>query len=219
MSVQRAEQIYSSYSHVYDLIFDSIFEPGRRRSIEALSIEPEDRILEIGVGTGLSFPYYPRRCHVVGIDIASSMLRKARQKVLELGREDSITLERMSAEAIDYPDAAFDKVVLSHVISCVEHPRLVVQEVARVCRPGGRVVFLNHFKSRNRLVARGERHLTPLTRRLGFVLDIPMSMVTDSDAFTIENIERVNLMGVSSVVSCIRNGNLTSRASGDTSSR
>jgi phosphatidylethanolamine/phosphatidyl-N-methylethanolamine N-methyltransferase len=206
MSVQRPEQIYSSYSHVYDLFFDTLLEPGRRRAIEALRIEPGDTILEVGVGTGLSLPYYPRSCHIIGIDISSTMLANARRKVRDLGRDDTVTLQRMSAEVLEYEDGCFDKVLLSHVISCVENPRRVIEEIHRVCRPRGRTVFLNHFKSRNRLVARGEHHLTPLTRRLGFVLDIPMSMVTESGLFRIEMIERVNLLGSSSVVSCIRNG-------------
>ncbi len=204
-SVRSPEQIYSSYSHVYDLFFDSVFEPGRRRAIETLALQPGERVLEVGVGTGLSLPWYPRGCDITGIDISSTMLAKARRKAAELKRED-ITLVRMSAEHLKYDDGTFDKILLPHVISCVEHPRRVIEEVHRVCAPGGRVVFLNHFGSRNRIVATGERRLTPLTRRLGFVLTIPLSMITESDLFHIESVEKVNIMGVSSVVSCIRDG-------------
>jgi phosphatidylethanolamine/phosphatidyl-N-methylethanolamine N-methyltransferase len=203
MSVQHAERIYSSYSRVYDIFFDAILEPGRRRAIQALEIRPGDTILEIGVGTGLSLPHYPSRCRIVGIDISTRMLHQARRRAAALGRRD-VTLERMSAEALSYPDASFDRVLLSHVISCVEHPRRVIEEVHRVCRPRARAVFLNHFQSRKRLIAEGERRLTPLTRRLGFVLDIPQGLITDSGLFEVERIERVNIFGVSSVVSCLR---------------
>jgi len=203
MSVQRAEQIYSSYSGVYDLIFDAIFEPGRKRAIETLDAQPGDAVLEVGIGTGLSLPHYPGGCLITGIDISADMLDKAASKLEGLGRRD-VTLHRMSAEHLEFADGAFDKVLLPHVISCVEKPRRVVQEVHRVCRPGGRVVFLNHFGSRNRIVAKGERYLNPVARKLGFVLDIPFGMVADSGLFHIESVEKVNLMGVTSVVSCIR---------------
>ena len=203
MSVQRAEQIYSSYSGVYDLIFEAILEPGRKRAIEALEAKPGEAVLEVGIGTGLSLPYYPHGCLIAGIDISSTMLEKAASKLASLGRDD-VSLQRMSAEALDFPDSTFDKILLSHVISCVENPRQVVEEVHRVCRPGGRVVFLNHFGSGNRIVARGERYLNPLSRKMGFVLDIPLNMVTDCGLFRIESVEKVNLLGVSSVVSCIR---------------
>jgi len=202
-SVQRAEQIYSSYSHVYDLFFDSLLEPGRRRAIEALDVAPGDRVLEIGVGTGLSFPFYPPGCDITGIDISATMLAKARRKAADLHRND-ITLVKMSAEALQYDDATFDKVILSHVISCVENPLRVIEEAHRVCSPGGRVVFLNHFRSHNTIVARGEHHLNPLTRKLGFVLTIPLRMITESGLFECESVERVNILGVSSVVSCKR---------------
>lgn len=201
MAIERAEQIYSSYSGVYDLLFDAILQPGRRRAISAMSIEPGDNILEVGVGTGLSLPLYPDGCQVTGIDISLPMLQKAAEKVVRLGKTN-INLKRMSAERLKSPEAAFDKVLLSYVISAVEKPACVLREVHRVCRPGGRVLFLNHFHSRTRLMSWGERRLTPLSRRLGFVLDLPLSIITDSGLFRIERIERVNLLGLWSLVIC-----------------
>ncbi|MFQ5701462.1 MAG: class I SAM-dependent methyltransferase [Acidobacteriota bacterium] len=203
MSSRSSEQIYSSYSHVYDFFFDAILEPGRRRAIEALRLRPGDTVLEIGVGTGLSLPHYPDGCRIIGIDISSTMLAQARSKIAKLGRTD-VTLRRMSAEALEYPDASFDKVLLSHVISCVENPRRVIEEVHRVSGPGARVVFLNHFVSGHRLMARAEHHLTPLTRRIGFALDTPLDIIRQGGLFHIERVERVNIFGLCSMVRCVR---------------
>jgi len=203
MAIERAEQIYSSYSGIYDLLFDTILQPGRRRAITAMEIEAGDEILEVGVGTGLSLPLYPEGCRVTGIDISRPMLDKAVARAAAQGRA-SIVLKQMSAEHLKYPEATFDKVLLSYVISAVERPEQVIKEVHRVCKPGGRVLFLNHFLSRNPILEWGEKRLTPLSRRLGFVLDMPMGVVTAGGQFEVERIERVNLLGLWSLVSCTR---------------
>ena len=203
MAMERAEQIYSSYSGFYDLLFDTILQPGRRRAIDSMSIDAGDNILEVGVGTGLSLPLYPGWCRVTGIDISHAMLRKAAERVVRMGRGD-IDLKRMSAEHLKWPEATFEKVLLPYMISCVEKPEQVVAEVHRVCRPGGRVFFVNHFHSRNRILGWCERRLTPLSRRLGFVLDLPMEIITGSGLFEIEHVERTNIFGLWSVVTCIR---------------
>jgi phosphatidylethanolamine/phosphatidyl-N-methylethanolamine N-methyltransferase len=203
MTVERVERIYSSYSGVYDLLFDTILQPGRRRAIAAMSIEADDSILEVGVGTGLSLPLYPEGCRVTGIDISLPMLRRAARKLVALGK-GNVDLKRMSAERLKYPEGTFDKVLLSYVISCVEKPEQVVREVHRVCKPGGLVLFLNHFHSRGRVLSWGEKRLTPLSRRLGFVLDLPQAVVTGSGLFEVERIDRVNLLGLWSLVICRR---------------
>src|SRR5512143_133504 len=132
MTIERAEEIYSSYSGVYDLFFDTILHPGRKRAIAGMTIEPGDNILEVGVGTGLSLPLYPDNCHVTGIDISLPMLQRAAAKVVKHGKSN-VELKRMSAERLKWADGTFDKVLLSYVISCVEKPSSVIAEVHRVC--------------------------------------------------------------------------------------
>lgn len=205
MTIERVEKIYSSYSGVYDLLFDAILQPGRKRAIAAMSIEPGDQILEVGVGTGLSLPLYPEGCHVTGIDISLPMLHKAAEKTVAYGISN-VELKRMSAEHLKWPGATFDRVLLSYVISCVERPEQVVREVHRVCKPGGLVLFLNHFHSRNPILRWGERTLTPLSKRLGFVLDLPIDVITSTGLFRVERVERVNLFGLWSLVICRRPG-------------
>lgn len=201
MAIERVEQIYSSYSGVYDLFFDTILHPGRKRAVEAMSIQPGDQILEVGVGTGLSLPLYPPHGRVTGIDISRAMLRQAEEKIREHDIEN-VDLKQMSAERLVWPDSHFDKVLLPYVISCLERPVAVMQEVRRVCKPDGRVYFLNHFHSRNRILAWGEKRLTPLSKRLGFVLDLPLAVVTGSGLFRVEAIERVNFPRLWSLVTC-----------------
>jgi phosphatidylethanolamine/phosphatidyl-N-methylethanolamine N-methyltransferase len=200
---ERAERIYTTYSGVYDLLFDTILHPGRERAVEALKVRPGDRVLEVGVGTGLSLLFYPSHCEVTGIDISAAMLEKAEKRARELGMRNLVLL-RMEAEHLTLADASFDRVLASYVISTVADPRRVVQELWRVCRPGGTVVILNHFRSPNRILASAERALTPLTRRLGFVLDLGLEGIVGNGHFTLDGIEKVNLPPLWSVVRLTR---------------
>jgi phosphatidylethanolamine/phosphatidyl-N-methylethanolamine N-methyltransferase len=192
MSVENAERIYDSYSGIYDLIFRNILQPGREMAVSALGIRPGHHVLEVGVGTGLSLPYYPLQCRLTGIDISAEMLKHAEIRAREHGLSGARFL-RMGAEEMDLPDASFDSVLATYVLSTVSDPGRVLSELRRVCRPGGRVVVLNHFGSRNRLVALGERALTPISRRLGFVLNLSMENLLDGGGFTLERLEKVNI--------------------------
>ncbi|HXI02671.1 MAG TPA: methyltransferase domain-containing protein, partial [Candidatus Saccharimonadales bacterium] len=191
MTAEKVERIYDSYSSVYDLIFRSILEPGRELAVHSLGIQPGDRVLEVGVGTGLSLPYYPPSCEVTGIDISAAMLRRAQERARELGLRRARFL-RMGAEKMDLPAGSFDRIQATYLLSTVPNPGRVLSEIWRVCRPGGTVAVLNHFRSRNRLVALGEKVLTPISRRLGFVLDLALDQVLGDGRFTVERVERVN---------------------------
>lgn len=204
MSAEKVERIYDSYSGVYDLLFNGIMQPGRERAVLALSIQPGDRVLEVGVGTGLSLPYYPLHCEIVGIDISDPMLRKASERCRELGIRGAEFL-RMEAERMTLPDESFDRVLASYVMSAVADPHRVTAELWRVCRPGGTIVLLNHFRSRHRLVAAGERALTPLSKRFGFVLDLALERLIANGFFTVEGIEKVNMPPLWSLVRLRRN--------------
>ena len=202
--MERVERIYSSYSGVYDLLFDAILNPGRRRAVDAMGAAAGQHVLEVGVGTGLSLPLYPEGCHVSAVDISRAMLRKARERVDDprQGVRADVELRQMSAERLQLPDHSYDRVLLSYLISCVDRPDHVVSEVHRVCAPEGRVLFLNHFGARGRLWARMERALTPFSRRLGFVLDMPLDVITRTGLFRIERIERVNVARLWTLAVC-----------------
>ncbi|WP_332674241.1 class I SAM-dependent methyltransferase [Aromatoleum sp.] len=167
MDQQAITAAYRRYAPVYDFLFGPVFEPGRRRLVEALNCRPGDEILEVGVGTGLSLPYYPSHAHVTGIDLSPHMLARANIQVRRHGLRN-VALMAMDVQRLSFPDASFDKVSALYVASVVPDPAEMMQELERVCRPGGEVVIVNHFTRNNGVVARIERGLAPLARSLGF---------------------------------------------------
>ena len=161
------EGVYEKLANVYDLAFGPALNPGRLRALERMQLLPGQRILEVGVGTGINATLYPRDCSIVGIDLSPSMLEKARERCR---RRDAghVRLLSMDAAALTFPDRSFDVVYAPYLISVVPDPVKVAHEMRRVCRRGGRIVILNHFRSRNPVLSRLERAISPLTsaRRL-----------------------------------------------------
>ena len=119
-----------------------------------MGIQPGDRVLEVGVGTGINAALYPRDCSVTGIDLSSSMLEKARERVARKGVRN-VRLLQMDAADLKFADDSFDIVYAPYLISVVPDPVAVAREMRRVCRPGGRIIFLNHFRSPNRAAGAG----------------------------------------------------------------
>jgi phosphatidylethanolamine/phosphatidyl-N-methylethanolamine N-methyltransferase len=192
---RRTERVYSVLARVYDGFFDWALGPGRRYAVKRLGVLPGDRVLEVGVGTGLSVLVYPTGAHVTGIDISEPMLERARTRVEELGRED-VLLQKMDARAITYPDGHFDKLLAPYVISVVAEPEVVLREMVRVCRPGGTIIVVNKFQSDFRPLAWVERLLSPLSTWIGFRMDTPVSIVTKTPGMTLVRKEKVNLLGL-----------------------
>src|SRR5262249_54961939 len=130
-SVQRA---YELYAPIYDFIFDWIFAPGREAAIARLRLQPGDRVLEVGIGTGLNLALYPSPVHLTGIDLSQEMLDKAVERVQAMAMPN-VTLTVMNATSMDFRDNEFDKAVATYVISAVPDPIAVLREVRRVVRP------------------------------------------------------------------------------------
>ena len=138
------EKAYARWAPVYDLVFGKVFERGRRASIAAAE-RVGGRILEVGVGTGISLPDYARTNRLVGIDISAPMLRKAQERVAEHGLTNVEALAVMDAKHLAFPDDAFDVIVAQYVITAVPDPEATLDEFARVLKPGGEIVLVNHI--------------------------------------------------------------------------
>jgi phosphatidylethanolamine/phosphatidyl-N-methylethanolamine N-methyltransferase len=192
---RQVERVYSVLARVYDDFFDWALGPGRRAAIQRLGISPGSRVLEVGVGTGLSFPHYPGDCRVTGVDISIPMLEQARERAEGLEGPD-VELLKMDARDLEFPDETFDHVLAPYVISVVPQPERVMDEIRRVCKPGGSIIVVNQFLSEKRLLGALDRMLTPASRWIGFRMDLPMHIVTEVPGLKVETIDRVNLFGL-----------------------
>ncbi len=196
MEAERIEKTYSHYASVYDLVFDRILQPGRRESVAVLRPEAGERVLEIGIGTGLSIPYYPTHCNITGIDLSAPMLREAEKKRdLQVPLHD-LDLVQMDAGRLEFPDATFHCILASYVLSTVPDARAVLDEMVRVARPGARVVIVNHFRSSFPPMAGCERLLRPLSWMLGFRLDLPLEVVSGHPGLQVTRVLRTNALGL-----------------------
>jgi phosphatidylethanolamine/phosphatidyl-N-methylethanolamine N-methyltransferase len=162
-----------------------------------------DRILEVGVGTGINASLYPKDCAVTGIDFSAGMLEKARERVARNGARN-IRLLQMDAGDLKFADNSFDIVYAPYLISVVPDPVKVAREMRRVCRPGGRIMFLNHFLSPNAGLSRLERMISPYTIHIGFKSDLDLpAFLTQSELNPI-SIEKVNFPRIWSLVTCVK---------------
>ena len=197
------EGVYDKLANVYDLIFGPTLHPGRLRAIERMNIQPGERVLEVGVGTGINLSLYPREATVTGIDFSSSMLEKARERA---ARKDAapVRLLQMDAADLKFADNGFDIVYAPYLISVVPDPVKVAQEMRRVCRAGGRIIFLNHFLSPNPILSRIERLISPFTVHIGFKSDLDLpAFVAQTDLKPV-SIEKVNVPKIWSLVTCVK---------------
>ena len=192
---RRVRQVYEVLARVYDDWFDWALGPGRRVAVRRLPVQAGQRVLEVGVGTGLSLPYYPEDCHITGIDISEAMLHQARERAELLNRTD-IALRLMDARELSYPDASFDHVLAPYVISVVPEPDKVMAEIRRVCKPGGTVMVVNRFRSSNRCLGWLEEWLSTASQWIGFRLDLPLDTVLGTAGLELVELERVNLLGL-----------------------
>jgi phosphatidylethanolamine/phosphatidyl-N-methylethanolamine N-methyltransferase len=158
---------YARWAPVYDLVFGQVFKRGRSAAIDAAE-RIGGRILEVGVGTGISLPSYSRSSRLVGIDISEPMLRKARERVetLKLGNVEQ--LDVMDAARLEFPDAAFDVVVAQYVITAVPNPEAALDEFARVLKPGGEIILTTRVGAESGLRQTIEHVLGPVARKLGW---------------------------------------------------
>ncbi len=195
--------VYDKIASFYDVFFGPALHPGRLRAIERMNVQPGERVLEVGVGTGINVVLYPTHCQVTGIDFSPSMLKKAHERIAKRGFSH-VRLFEMDATAIEFPDDSFDIVFGPYLINVVPDPIQVAREMRRVCRPGGRIMFLNHFRSTNPVMSAIEKMVTPLTVHAGFKADLDMQALLAQTDLKATAIERVNIPKMWHLVTCVK---------------
>jgi len=173
MQESSTRNIYDFHSMFYDVTFGKLVRRRIARGISHMAINPGDRVLDLGIGTGASLDFYPRHAHIVGIDLSGGMLRECRKKLLQRRLAPTQLLQANALE-LPFRDNAFDHVFISHVISVVSDPCRLITEAQRVSKPDARIVIVNHFQSTNRFIAMVEKFLCPLCTMLGWRSDLPL---------------------------------------------
>jgi phosphatidylethanolamine/phosphatidyl-N-methylethanolamine N-methyltransferase len=201
MTAKHIEAVYDSYAGIYDFLFGKVFQSGRERAPILLKLFPDAKVLEVGVGTGLSLPLCARHVDFAGIDLSQKMLERARNRVERLGLSN-VQLQKMDATTLEFPDNSFDRVLAAYFISTVPDPVRVIQEMKRVCRPGGYLVFLNHFLSEHGPVRILEKVLSPLFYRIGFKTDLDLWELMDNAGLEVERLEKIDFLGHWKAIRC-----------------
>ncbi|MGY9046944.1 hypothetical protein P775_27790 [Puniceibacterium antarcticum] len=191
MDIDAIKSSYARWAPVYDRTFGAITQVGRRATVQYINSQPVQRVLEVGVGTGLALQHYRKDLKVTGIDFSADMLKKARRRVQAQQLSHVDQLLQMDARSLDFPDNHFDVVAAMHIVSVVPEPERVVAEMARVCKPGGKIVITNHFASDKGILAVIERLSAPFSEFLGWHSDFSISTVMGEPALTV--IERKTL--------------------------
>ena len=213
MDAASVQAAYSRWAKVYDWVFGPPFTRARRRAIRRLELENGDLILEVGVGTGLSLPLFPAACRIVGVDFSRPMLDHAveRLRCMALAARDGDGPEAALVEGdggkLPFADGTFDAALAPYVVSTAPEPVAILTEIRRVCRPGGRLVILNHFGASEAWLAALEKVVSPVSSRLlGFHAFFPMEPLFEAAGLKIESLERVPPLRYWQVVCCTANG-------------
>lgn len=185
-ALPHRSRIYSDLSGLYDHVFTRVFARRIHSVVSSLRIPPGARVLEVGIGTGLSLDAYPPHCDVVGIDLSQEMLDHADSK-RDPKRHAHIKLRQMDAMKMDFEDDTFDFVTAFHVVTVVPNPPKLVEEMTRVCKPDGQLVIINHFSSPRKVIRGVVNMVDPITRKLGWSTRLSLDDVLHEVPLNLEN--------------------------------
>ena len=175
---ENVKDAYARWAPIYDAVFTLAMKPGRLAAAAAIN-RLGGRVLDVGVGTGLELPMFERNVRIVGVDLSEPMLDIARRRVAEKGLANVEDLRVMDAMNLEYPDAAFDAVVAPYVVTVVPDPRRTLEEMARVTRPGGEIVIVNHIGADSGPIAAIEAFMEKRAEKLGWRPQFPWETIGD----------------------------------------
>lgn len=197
------EGIYGKIGPIYNFIYGKLlFNEGRAVAIDFLNISKGHRVLEVGVGTGLTLPLYPKDCEVVGIDLSASMLKQAEILMRKMKIRNARVM-KMDATRLEFPDNHFDGVLGNLFISATTYPVQALIEMKRVCKPGGTLVLMNHFKSESKVLSKMESAIEPLAHLAGFHSALDMQPLLEGAGLKVKNIQKVNMFNLWTAVSMV----------------
>jgi phosphatidylethanolamine/phosphatidyl-N-methylethanolamine N-methyltransferase len=204
MSQPHESRVYSDLARFYDFFFGRVFVDREHEVIEGLNLRPGNRVLEVGVGTGIALDAYPPYAHVVAIDPSADMLERAKKRVAENGW-GHIELKQGDALNLDYPDNSFDYVTSFHVLTVVPDPCRMMSEMVRVCKPGGGIALTTHFQSANPVVAFLNTIVNPITRQLGWTTRLRKQDVLKGHPIMLEHSKKISRWSVHSLIIARKN--------------
>jgi phosphatidylethanolamine/phosphatidyl-N-methylethanolamine N-methyltransferase len=200
LDAEGVRDAYRRWAGVYDMVFGGVSAHGRRRAVEEVNRLPGTRVLEVGVGTGLALPRYRPEKRVVGIDLSREMLEKAAGRVRQENLSHVTGLVEMNAEHMAFADGSFDIAVAMFTASVVPNAKTLFAEMSRVVRPGGQLLFVNHFAAEAGLRWWVERSMAPLSRLLGWHPDFALSDLLDPKQVRVEAMEPCQPGGIFTLV-------------------
>ncbi len=193
MAEPHKSLVYSDLAHFYDRVFGRAFVDSEHEVIESLGLRPGQQVLEVGVGTGIALDAYPPYVRILGIDPSKDMLEHARTKIRE-NDWPHIELRQGDALNLDLPDDSFDFVCAFHVVTVVPDPIKMMGEMYRVCKPGGRIVILNHFRSDNPVLGFLTGIANPVTKHLGWTTRLRFRDMLNGERITVERQAKASLL-------------------------
>ncbi|WP_114963161.1 class I SAM-dependent methyltransferase [Tritonibacter mobilis] len=195
MKIEAVESSYARWAPVYDRTFGAVTDVGRRRAVSFIN-DRRGHVLEVGVGTGLSLPHYGPEVRITGVDFSAEMLAKAQRKVDALDLQKRVDLQRMDARELAFENASFDTIAAMHVLSVVPEPEKVMAEIARVLKPGGKVVITNHFAKTTGVMAGLERVAAPMANLIGWHSDFKMETILQEPSLQIAELRKLPPLGM-----------------------
>jgi phosphatidylethanolamine/phosphatidyl-N-methylethanolamine N-methyltransferase len=195
LDINAVKNSYKAWAPIYDKTFGAITTVGRKRAIQHINTR-QGTVLEVGVGTGLSLKHYQPHLRITGIDVSPHMLAKARKKVHKRGLRHVDGIHEMDARAMRLPDNHFDTVVAMYLVSVVPDPELVVAEMARVCKPGGEVLIVNHFARETGALSVVEKAFAPFASKIGWHSDFSIHRILGEDDLSVQSQSKLPPLGM-----------------------